>query len=68
MRQLAIEWQASCFDDRGMNMNWISKLARQLAKVFAWQGSYGYSDHIDRDAERVARELELIKMRFPHHA
>lgn len=51
-----------------MSMNWIPKVARRLARVFAWQGSYGYSDHIDRDAERVARELDLIKLRFPHHA
>jgi hypothetical protein len=51
-----------------MSMNWISRSARQLAKVFAWQGACGYSDYVDRDAERVAHDLELIKLRFPHHA
>jgi len=51
-----------------MSMNWIPKVARRLARVFAWQGSYGYSDHLDRDAARVAHELDLIKLRFQHHA
>jgi len=48
--------------------NWIARLARRLAQVFSWQGAYGYTDYVDRDAERIAREIELIKMRFPHHA
>jgi hypothetical protein len=39
-----------------------------IAKVFTWQGSSGYSDYVDRDAERMARELELIRLRFPHHS
>ena len=51
-----------------MSMNWISRPARHLAKVFAWQGAYGCRDYVDRDAERMANELELIKLRFPHHA
>jgi hypothetical protein len=26
------------------------------------------AEFVDRDAERVHRELELIRIRFPHHA
>jgi hypothetical protein len=26
------------------------------------------AEFVDRDAERVRRELELIGIRFPHHA
>jgi hypothetical protein len=26
------------------------------------------AEFVDRDAERVQRELELIRIRFPHHA
>jgi len=25
------------------------------------------AEFVDRDAERVRRELELIRIRFPHH-
>ncbi|MCV7279792.1 hypothetical protein H7J88_09025 [Mycolicibacterium flavescens] len=51
-----------------MNGNWISRLARRLARLFAWQPPVAYTDYVDRDAERMARELEAIKLRFPHHA
>ena len=66
MRQLAIEWQASWSDYRVMNANWISKLGQELARVFSWQVPAGCVDFADRDAERMAREVELIRMRFPH--
>jgi hypothetical protein len=26
------------------------------------------AEFLDRDAERLQRELELIRIRFPHHA
>jgi hypothetical protein len=26
------------------------------------------AEFLDRDAERIAREVELIRIRFPHHA
>jgi hypothetical protein len=26
------------------------------------------AEFVDRDAERVRRELQLIRIRFPHHA
>jgi len=26
------------------------------------------AEFVDRDAERIRRELELIRIRFPHHA
>ncbi len=51
-----------------MHANWIPKVARLLAGAFSWQATGGYADYVDRDAERMARELELIRMRFPHHA
>jgi hypothetical protein len=46
-----------------MNMNWLSRLPRLLDPVESMPAEY-----VDRDAERVARELELIKLRFPHHS
>ena len=51
-----------------MSANWTSILGRNLAKLFSWQAPAGCVDYIDRDAERLAREVELIRMRFPHHA
>jgi hypothetical protein len=68
MRQLDIESQASCSDYRVMSTNWISKLSRGLARTFSWQVPAGCVDFADRDAERMAREVELIRMRFPHHS
>lgn len=51
-----------------MSKNWISRLGRRLAQLFVWQPPIAYSDHVDRDTERMARELEAIRMRFQHHA
>ena len=67
MRQLAIDEQASWTDYRVVR-NWISKLGRELARIFSWQMPAGCVDYFDRDAERMAREVELIAMRFPHHS
>jgi hypothetical protein len=66
MRQLAIEKQASCTDDRVMSTNWISGLARRLAALYNPESIP--AEFVDRDEERVRRELELIRIRFPHHA
>jgi len=49
-------------------MHWISKVGRALARTFSWQVPAGSVDYFDRDAERMAREVELIRMRFPHHS
>ncbi|MGV0852934.1 hypothetical protein [Mycolicibacterium phlei] len=51
-----------------MSLKWISRLGRRLADALTWQPPVAYTDYVDRDAERMARELEAIKMRFPHHA
>jgi hypothetical protein len=67
MRQLAIEEQASCSDYRVMSANWISRLARPWGRVFKPAESIP-AEFVDRDAERVRCELELIRIRFPHHA
>jgi hypothetical protein len=53
---------------RAMSLKWISRLGRRLADALTWQPPVAYTDYVDRDAERMARELEAIKMRFPHHA
>jgi hypothetical protein len=67
MYQLAIERQASWLDYRVMSMNWTSKLARPLGRIFK-PAERIPAEYLDRDAERMARELELIRIRFPHHA
>jgi hypothetical protein len=67
MCQLAIEKQASRFNDRVMSMNWTSRLARRWADFFRPVERIP-AEFRDRDAERVRRELELIRIRFPHHA
>jgi hypothetical protein len=67
MRQLAIEWQASCSEYQLMTTNWISRLARGWATFFG-PADIMPAEFVDRDAERVRRELELIRIRFPHHA
>jgi hypothetical protein len=36
--------------------------------VFSWQAPDNDVDYLDRDAERIRRELELIRLRFQHHA
>ena len=67
MRQLAIDKQASYSDYRLMSTNWTSRLARPLGRIFRPAESIP-AEFVDRDAERVRRELELIRIRFPHHA
>jgi hypothetical protein len=67
MRELAIDKQASCSDYRVMSTNWTSRLARPLGRLFTPAESIP-AEFVDRDAERVRRELELIRIRFPHHA
>lgn len=51
-----------------MSLNWIPRLSRRLAATLARQQPVARADYDDRDVERMARELELIKARFPHHA
>jgi hypothetical protein len=51
-----------------MRTNWASWLGRELSKLFSWQPPSGCVEFADRDAERIARELELIRLRFPHHS
>jgi hypothetical protein len=67
MRQLAIDKQASCSDYEGMSTNWISQLVRMWATFFM-PAEIIPAEFADRDAERVRRELDLIRIRFPHHA
>jgi len=67
MLQLDIEEQASWPDYRVMSMNWTSRVARPLARFFSPAENMP-AEFVDRDAERVRRELELIRIRFPHHA
>jgi len=50
-----------------MSINWTSRLARPLARLFQPADSTPV-EFLDRDAERVRRELDLIRIRFPHHA
>jgi hypothetical protein len=52
---------------RVMNTNWISRLVRLWARLLAPVEGLP-AEFVDRDAERVRRELELIRLRFPHHA
>jgi len=70
MDQLAIDWQASCSHYRSMGTHWISRLTHALAKLFSSQAqaSTSLTDHTDRDAERMRRELELIRLHFPQHS
>jgi 8-oxo-dGTP pyrophosphatase MutT (NUDIX family) len=51
-----------------MGTNWISTLGQRLARIFSWEVPAGCVDYFDRDAERMAREVDLIRMRFPHHS
>ena len=67
MRYLAIEKQASWSEYRVMSVNWTSRLARPVARFFRPAENIP-AEFLDRDAERVQRELELIRIRFPHHA
>ena len=50
-----------------MSTNWTSRLARPLGRIFQ-PAERIPAEFLDRDAERVAHELELIRIRFPHHA
>ncbi|HKH50805.1 MAG TPA: hypothetical protein VKA77_03210 [Mycobacterium sp.] len=50
-----------------MNPKWISLLARRWATFFE-PAEVMPAEFVDRDAERVRRELDLIRIRFPHHA
>jgi hypothetical protein len=50
-----------------MITNWISRLARMGASFFEPVECMP-AEFVDRDAERVRRELDLIRIRFPHHA
>jgi hypothetical protein len=54
-------------DYRVMSINWTSKVARPLARLFQ-PAEVMPAEFVDRDAERIRRELELIRIRFPHHA
>jgi len=67
MMQLAIDKQASWLDYRVVSTNWTSRLARPLARILRPAQTLP-AEFVDRDAERVRRELELIRIRFPHHA
>jgi predicted transcriptional regulator len=66
MLQLDIEKQASWLHYRVMSMNWTSKLALPLARFFQ-PAEILPAEFVDRDAERVRHELDLIRIRFPHH-
>lgn len=50
-----------------MSMNWTSKLARPLGGIFRSAQPIP-AEFLDRDAERMRNEIELIRIRFPHHA
>jgi len=49
-----------------MSMNWISRFARPVGRIFK-PAERIPAEFLDRDAERVRQELELIRIRFPHH-
>jgi hypothetical protein len=49
-----------------MSTKWTSQVARTLAAFFDPPEAMP-AEFVDRDAERVRRELELIRIRFPHH-
>lgn len=51
-----------------MSTNWIFRLGHRLADLLSWQEPDSYIDCLDRDAERMARELDVIRVRFPHRA
>lgn len=50
-----------------MSTNWISRQARLWARLLKPADGFP-AEYVDRDAERVQRELELIRIRFPRHA
>jgi len=49
-----------------MITKWTSPVARTLAR-FLYPPEAMPAEFVDRDDERVRRELELIRIRFPHH-
>jgi hypothetical protein len=67
MRELDIERQATTRKHRRVNTNWISRLARLWGRLLSPVEGLP-AEFVDRDAERIRRELDLIKLRFPHHA
>jgi hypothetical protein len=50
-----------------MSMNWTSKVAGPLVRLFQPAENIP-AEFVDRDAERIRRELDLIRIRFTHHA
>ena len=50
-----------------MSMNWTSRLTRPLGRIFA-PAERIPAEFVDRDAERVAREIDTNTDRFPRHA
>jgi hypothetical protein len=50
-----------------MSTNWTSRLSRPWGRIFK-PAERIPAEFVDRDAERVRRELDLIRIRFPHHA
>jgi hypothetical protein len=50
-----------------MSKNWTSRLARPLGRIFQ-PAQRIPAEYLDRDAERVRNDIELIRARFPHHA
>jgi hypothetical protein len=66
MDRLAIEGKPVGSDYRNMSTKWTSQVARTLAGIF-YPPEAMPAEFVDRDAERVRRELELIRIRFPHH-
>lgn len=50
-----------------MSANWTSRLARTWDR-FVHPAERIHAEFLDRDAERVRNEIELIRIRFPHHA
>jgi hypothetical protein len=50
-----------------MSTNWTSRLTRTWDR-FVHPAERIPTEFLDRDAERVRNEIELIRIRFPHHA
>ena len=50
-----------------MSTNWTSRWVRPLGQIFHPADRIPV-EFLDRDAERVRNEIELIRIRFPHHA
>jgi hypothetical protein len=50
-----------------MSTNWMSKLAQPIGRIFK-PAERMPAEFLDRDAERMRMELDLIRARFPHHS